>query len=1054
MPATIHSLSVRKWICSLAIFLSLLMVAKPAGSQDYLTLASIGAIPDAALHGSSTHYQVQLEADVWWADPAANRLVLHDDTGTSEVEVDLQGQPVESGQRIRVAGHGTLAKTANGFRLGVIGPVVDNDGVHSMIEHSGSVYLTTGTQPLRVDWFNGTYDYGLKVEYQGPNLPRETIPASALFHLESRDGTSTRVPGLNYSVYDVSEESLPDFRTLPAIQSGVVTGFDLSILPHKEHVGVEFNGFLGVPRTGVYIFTTTSDDGSKLFIGGPSMTVEVIGNCATPEPQPLELGRTVRAGEDFQWVRVEGTVDFVSKQDHGLKLDLSSGSGRISVELPSGNGLWPEQLTGRRLRAIGVCQNALTTDGLRIANTLLVPGPRQIELIPGESRAFSSDNTNSAALPVLTTAAEVHELKREEAQRGYPVKLRGVVASVLPEHQAFTIQDTTRGIYVQDVSQSRSFLPQLGESLEINGTSDAGLFAPVVNAQSIKSLGAGRLPEPVRPTWDQLLNGSLDGQYVELQGIIADVNATNVVLLTGEGRINLELRVSGLKQKSLARYEDALVRIRGCLLANWDYVTHQVTVGDLRIYDAELSVDQPAPADLFAIPQKSVSDLLLFDPEASGLQRVKVSGQIVHCSGVEGYLTDGHGALRFITKRPMDLRAGDLAEVVGFPELSGTAPVLREALVRQTGHAALSPAKPLAAGDLARADNDATRVKIQGVLVSVRETPPEEILEIQNGVRTFATRLANTNGFAGSLTLGSRLELTGVYSSLGANRAAGQDVAGFELLLNSPADVQVLARPPWWTLERMLVIVSMLAGVLAVTVLWINQLHRKVETRTAELEIQIKERQRVEQQRLMEQERTRVAQDLHDELGSSLTEISMLGARARSADTAAEKREDLLGQMSNKSREMVTALDEIVWAMNPQHDSLTSLVSYFCLYADRFLGLANIPWRLEDGDVPKDLAVDSRLRHQLFLAFKEALTNIVRHSGATQVRLTIRLDGGELLLTVADNGRGLGLGPAPRVEDMDGLANMRARMDKLGGRFEIGSEAVVGTTLRFRVPVR
>jgi len=237
-------------------------------------------------------------------------------------------------------------------------------------------------------------------------------------------------------------------------------------------------------------------------------------------------------------------------------------------------------------------------------------------------------------------------------------------------------------------------------------------------------------------------------------------------------------------------------------------------------------------------------------------------------------------------------------------------------------------------------------------------------------------------------------------------------------------------------------------------VLWINQLHRKVETRTAELEIQIKERQRVEQQRLMEQERTRVAQDLHDELGSSLTEISMLGARARSADTAAEKREDLLGQMSNKSREMVTALDEIVWAMNPQHDSLTSLVSYFCLYADRFLGLANIPWRLEDGDVPKDLAVDSRLRHQLFLAFKEALTNIVRHSGATQVRLTIRLDGGELLLTVADNGRGLGLGPAPRVEDMDGLANMRARMDKLGGRFEIGSEAVVGTTLRFRVPVR
>jgi signal transduction histidine kinase len=1052
MPAKIHSRSVLKWICLLGSLWLALTTAKPAQSPNYPPLSNIGAIPEAALNGSPTHYQVRLEADVWWADPAGNRLVLHDDTGTCEVEVDLQGQPVETGQRIRVAGYGALAKTANGFRLGVIGPVVDNDGVHAMIEHSGSVYLTAGAQPLRVDWFNGTYDYGLKVEYQGPALPRQPIPLAALCHLESKGGASTRVPGLDYSVYDVTEESLPDFRSRPAIQSGRVAGFDLNILPHKEHVGVEFNGFLDVARTGVYTFATTSDDGSKLFVGGPSMSVAVIGHCAPPEPQPLELGRTVRAGEDFPWVQVEGTVDFVSKQDHGLKLDLRSGSGRITLEFPTGNGLPPEELTGRRLRAIGVCQNALTTDGLRIASTLLVPGLKEIELIPGAPRGFPVHNPNASALPILTTAAEVHELKRAEAQRGYPVRLRGVVACVLPEHQAFTIQDTTRGLYVQDVSQSRSFLPQLGEFVEINGTSDAGLFAPVVNAHSIKSLGAGRLPEPVRPTWDQLLNGSLDGQYVELQGIIANVSATNVVLLTGEGRINLELRVAGLKLKSLHRCEDALVRIRGCLLANWDYVTHHVTVGDLRIYDAELSVDQPAPPDLFAIPQKSVSDLLLFDPQASGLQRVKVSGQIVHAIGVEGYLTDGRGALRFITKRPMDLQPGDLAEVVGFPELGGTAPLLREALVRPIGHATLPPAKSLAASDLTRADNDATRVRIRGVLVSVRETPPEEIFELQNGVRTFAARLAKSNGFADSPTLGSQLELTGVYSRLGANRAAGPDVGGFELLLNSPADIQVIARPPWWTLERLLVIVGILAGVLAVTVLWINQLHRKVEARTAELEIQIKERQRVEQQRLMEQERTRVAQDLHDELGSSLTEISMLGARALATDTAAEKREDLLGQMSKKSRELVTALDEIVWAMNPHHDSLTSLVSYFCLYADRFLGLANIQWRLEDGAGPKDLPVDSRLRHQLFLAFKEALTNVVRHSAATHVRLAIRLDGGEFLLTVADNG--CGLGPTHRVENMDGLANMRARMERLGGRFDIGSEAGTGTTLRFRVPIR
>jgi signal transduction histidine kinase len=202
----------------------------------------------------------------------------------------------------------------------------------------------------------------------------------------------------------------------------------------------------------------------------------------------------------------------------------------------------------------------------------------------------------------------------------------------------------------------------------------------------------------------------------------------------------------------------------------------------------------------------------------------------------------------------------------------------------------------------------------------------------------------------------------------------------------------------------------------------------------------------------MEQERARVAQDLHDELGSSLTEISMLGARARSPAATDEKRESYLEQIAGKSREMVTALDEIVWAMNPRHDSLASLVSYFCLYADRFLGLANIVWRLDSDSVPPDFVVDSRHRHQLFLAFKEALTNVVRHSGATEVRLGIWLEAGELWLSMTDNGHGLPT--ETRTEAMDGVANMRARLEKLGGRFEITSAKDCGTTLRFCVPAK
>jgi signal transduction histidine kinase len=397
------------------------------------------------------------------------------------------------------------------------------------------------------------------------------------------------------------------------------------------------------------------------------------------------------------------------------------------------------------------------------------------------------------------------------------------------------------------------------------------------------------------------------------------------------------------------------------------------------------------------------------------------------------------------------LGAGDLVDVVGFPDLLGSAsPVLREAVVRKTGSGPRPAAKVLTADNLIQNDHDATLVTVEGLLVNSRESAMGIELEMQNGVRSFVAHLTGANNSLPSLAHGSRLHLTGAYVGLGGNRAAGQDIAAFELLLGTPADIRVLARPPWWTLRRLLYIVGALAFVLAAAALWITQLHRQVEERTAELGAQIQERQRVEHQRAMEEERTRIAQDLHDELGSGITEMSMLAARAKSVAAANEKRGVYLDQVGSKARELVTALDEIVWAMNPRHDSFSSLVSYFSLYADRFLGLANIAWKLEQTNGQPDRAIDSRRRHQLFLAFKEALTNIVRHAGATEVRIGIRCESRRVQLSIADNGCGLPAGA--RTESMDGVTNMRRRIEKLGGEFEIISPPGQGTTVRFNVP--
>jgi signal transduction histidine kinase len=1016
-------------------------------AQPSVELTNVSQIRLLSAQTPTASYSFHLEGDVWWANPASGKFVLKDDSGAEELEMDWQGQLLEPGQRVLLEGNGTITPAGSGFKIGATGAVVNNDGVHGMVEKSGAIFLKAGRNPIRLEWFNGVEKYGLEVDYQGPNLPRQKIPDSALSRAEKdpATGASHWMSGLHYQCSEAPGEVLPDFHSSPALAAGNVNNFDLRVMAWPEHVGLRFTGFLEVPRDGLYTFYTTSDDGSRLFVGEPSVHVSAIGRAAFPAARPLSIGQTLGHGEDGQWVEVEGKVTFASEEPDGLKLEMSARTGHIRVEVPGGSGLTSAILLNRLVRATGFGQSASTIDGQRVLSVLLVPGGKEIELMKPRPEAVKP--TSPAGLPLLLSASAIHRLKREEAQRGYPVKIQGVITSVLPEHQAFTIQDSTRGIYVVDFSESRSDSPRVGEFVEVEGVTDPSLFAPVVNARRVQTLGAGELPEPLHPTRDQLMNGSLDAQYVEIQGLLTSVQDDGVTLLTPDGRIKCDLRVAGLKTQDLERDEDALIRVRGCLFATWDYVTHEVKVGEIRIYGAALTVEQPAPADLFAIPRKTASELLLFDPQAGVFQRVKVAGQIIHLRESEFFMMDGSNGVRFIAKHPAGLQVGDLVDVVGFPELSSAAPVLREAVVRKTGHAALPKARKIGADDLIRADLDSTRVQLQGLLVNVRSTPTEEALEMRVGLRSFLAVLPNLDKDVRAIPVGSRLQMTGTCVMQGVS----QDVASFGLLLNAPSDIAVLARPPWWTLGKLLFILGALACVLAVTVLWITQLRRKVGQRGAELEIQIRERQRVQQQHAMEQERARIAQDLHDELGSGLTEISMLGVRALSASGPLEKRGHYLEQMSNQARQMVTVLDEIVWAMNPTHDSLASMVSYFSLYAERFLGLANISWRLEGPFQPEDHAVDSHHRHQLFLAFKEALTNVVRHAQATEVRLNFQMEQGQIRLTIADNGRGwVEAGP---TEEMDGLANMRARLEKLGGRFEVNSKTGQGTIVRFDLPL-
>ena len=210
--------------------------------------------------------------------------------------------------------------------------------------------------------------------------------------------------------------------------------------------------------------------------------------------------------------------------------------------------------------------------------------------------------------------------------------------------------------------------------------------------------------------------------------------------------------------------------------------------------------------------------------------------------------------------------------------------------------------------------------------------------------------------------------------------------------------------------------------------------------------------ERVEQLHALERERTRIARDIHDDLGGSLTEIGYLGALAvRDSQSLAEAREQIV-RIMERTRELARRLDETVWAVNPKNDSLRHLATYVCHFAREFLEPTGIRCRLDVAPDLPEAPLTTEVRHSVFLVIKEALNNAVKHSAATELRLRLALNDGVMSIEVRDNGRGFVL--AARQETGNGLRNMATRMEEIGGQLQLRSLPGQGTTVCLHLPLR
>jgi len=206
----------------------------------------------------------------------------------------------------------------------------------------------------------------------------------------------------------------------------------------------------------------------------------------------------------------------------------------------------------------------------------------------------------------------------------------------------------------------------------------------------------------------------------------------------------------------------------------------------------------------------------------------------------------------------------------------------------------------------------------------------------------------------------------------------------------------------------------------------------------------------LEQQAVLDKERARIAKDLHDDLGASMTQMTLVLELALQQQREPDAVMGTVQSGLQAAREAIKSLDAAVWAVNPENNTLPELVAYIGQFGMEFLKQANIHCLLDLPDHPPERPVSAELRHSLFLIVKEALNNVVRHAQAGEVRLQILITPVALDLLIADDGRGI----EPRPDDAlaDGLRNMRQRAAELNAQFRIESAPGAGTKIFVRYP--
>jgi len=455
------------------------------------------------------------------------------------------------------------------------------------------------------------------------------------------------------------------------------------------------------------------------------------------------------------------------------------------------------------------------------------------------SYAFQASSA-ATALPVLTRTQQVRELSAPQANRGYPVRLRGVVTFV--DDFSLFVQDSSAGIFVDVSGLARQV--SAGQLIELEGVTECPDFAPQIGKAHVQVVGTAPMPQAKRLDFDKLAASEEDSQWAEVEGVVhavvrdevpvppaVDVSRALQVAISGG---ELLAWVPWMSEAQAAQLVDSRVRLRGVAGAIFNKSNEWVGA---RLYVpalAQLEVLERPPADTFAIPPTSISSILRFNPTGSSGHRVRIEGVVtLGRPGKELFVQDSTGNIGILTRQTTPVAVGQRVTVVGFPAIGEYTHILDHGILRNLEGSATLATQAVTAQQAAGGDYNAALVKIDGYLIGRSRERAEQVLTLQSGPVTFEASLEGAQDALDFLREGSHLQLAGIC----VTQADETHVArAFRILLSSPAGIVILSQPSWWTLNRLLMLVAFMAALILGIVIWAGLLRRRVEDQSTTLD--------------------------------------------------------------------------------------------------------------------------------------------------------------------------------------------------------------------------